>query len=82
MFTKILTEEVQNFQNWLEENSIEGFIPNTNLTINYNNPYGYDVYDINGKMRIRKDLIMDYFNNDDNRLKALGKEIGLVYRDG
>lgn len=75
-------KEVQNFQNWLEENSIEGFIPNTNLTINYNNPYGYDVYDINGKMRIRKDLIMDYFNGDTNRLKALGKEIGLVYRNG
>ena len=75
---------VNSFDSFLKRNHISGYIPSEDVTVNYNVDGDTDVFDINTTMRVKKNAIMAYFNNDENKLIKKGSQLGLVgvYKDG
>lgn len=69
--------EMDGFDSYLKENHVEGFIPTTDVTVNYNESKGNDLFDINGIVRVEKADIVPYFK-DNKRFISVGKDLGLV----
>ena len=69
---------VNQFDKFLKTNHVSGYIPSTDVTVNYNaDENGTDIFDINAFSRVEKDDLRDYFDND-NKFVNQGSMLGLV----
>lgn len=66
-----------NFNNYLKRNHVSGYIPSTDVTVNYTVDGDDDIYDINSYARVNKSDITGYFNNSE-KLISQGEDMGLV----
>lgn len=68
---------VDSFDKFLKTNHVGGYIPSSDVTVNYTVDGDTDVFDINTHMRVKKSDIISYFTNKEQFIRQ-GQEMGFV----
>jgi len=80
-YDQFISKKLEDFNEWLNTNHVSGYVPVPEVTVNWNATAGYDQYDINGVIRVRKSEVEQYFKNNIDAIVGMANEIGMVALD-
>lgn len=76
-----IRQKLEDFNDWLNYNHVSGYVPMPEVTVNWTTTQGYDQYDINGTIRVRRSDVDQYFKNNRDAIVGMANEIGMVALD-